>query len=96
MGWLYVDNSVIITTTQNHLLREKEESDPMKTLTLRLEDEKAQALDTLAMAEGASVSQIIRDAIDEQIEKRRQDPEFQDRLQRVYERNKAAFDLLAK
>jgi predicted transcriptional regulator len=68
----------------------------MKTLTLRLEDEKAQALDTLAMAEGASVSQVIRDAIDEQIEKRRQDPEFQDRLQRVYERNKAAFDLLAK
>ena len=68
----------------------------MKTLTLRLEDEKAQALDTLAMAEGASVSQVIREAIDEQIEKRRQDPEFQERLQRVYERNKAAFDLLAK
>lgn len=68
----------------------------MKTLTLRLEDEKAQALDTLAMAEGASVSQVIRDAIDEQIEKRRNDKDFQKRLNDVYERNKAAFDLLAK
>lgn len=68
----------------------------MKTLTLRLEDEKAQALDTLAMAEGASVSQIIRDAIDEQIEKRRNDPAFQQRLDEAFERNKAAFELLAK
>jgi predicted transcriptional regulator len=68
----------------------------MKTLTLRLEDEKAQALDTLAMAEGASVSQVIRDAIDAQIEKRRNDKAFQERLQRAYDRNKAAFELLAK
>lgn len=68
----------------------------MKTLTVRLEDEKAQALDTLAMAEGASVSQVIRDAIDTQIEKRRNDKAFQERLQRAYDRNKAAFDLLAK
>jgi predicted transcriptional regulator len=68
----------------------------MKTLTLRLEDAKAQALETLAMAEGASVSQVIRDAIDEQIEKRRNDKEFQRRLNDAFERNKAAFDLLAK
>jgi predicted transcriptional regulator len=68
----------------------------MKTLTLRLEDEKAQALDTLAMAEGNSVSQVIRDAIDEQIEKRRNDPDFQRRLDEAFERNKAAFELLAK
>jgi len=68
----------------------------MKTLTLRLEDEKAQALETLAMAEGASVSQVIRDAIDAQIEKRRNDKAFQERLQRAYDRNKAAFELLAK
>lgn len=68
----------------------------MKTLTVRLDDEKAQALDTLAMAEGASVSQIIRDAIDEQIERRRNDKDFQQRLNEAFERNKAAFELLAK
>jgi predicted transcriptional regulator len=68
----------------------------MKTLTVRLEDDKAQALDTLAMAEGASVSQVIRDAIDEQIEKRRNDKDFQKRLNEAFERNKAAFELLAK
>jgi predicted transcriptional regulator len=68
----------------------------MKTLTLRLEDEKAQALDALAMAEGASVSQVIRDAIDAQIEQRRNDKGFQRRLDEAFERNKAAFELLAK
>lgn len=68
----------------------------MKTLTVRLEDEKARALDALAMAEGASVSQLIRDAIDEQIEKRRNDEDFQRRLNDAFERNKAAFELLAK
>jgi predicted transcriptional regulator len=68
----------------------------MRTLTLRLDDEKAQALDALAMAEGASVSQIIRDSIDDQIEKRRNDKAFQRRLSEAFERNKAAFELLAK
>jgi predicted transcriptional regulator len=68
----------------------------MKTLTVRLDDEKARALDTLAMAEGASVSQVIRDAIDEQIEKRRNDKDFQKRLNDAFARNKAAFELLAK
>ena len=48
------------------------------------------------MAEGASVSQVIRDAIDEQIEKRRNDEDFQRRLNDAFERNKAAFELLAK
>ena len=39
---------------------------------------------------------VIRDAIDEQIEKRRNDTDFQRRLNEVFERNQAAFALLAK
>lgn len=42
------------------------------------------------------VNQAGRDAIDAQIETRRNDKDFQERLAKVFERNKAAFELLAK
>jgi predicted transcriptional regulator len=68
----------------------------MRALSLRLPDEQAKALDALAMADETSVSEIIREAIAERIEKRRADKGFQDRLRRAVERNKEALDLLAK
>ncbi len=48
------------------------------------------------MAEEATVSEVIRDAIADLIEKRRGDKDFQERLKRAVERNKEALDLLAK
>ncbi|HWX87404.1 MAG TPA: DUF6290 family protein [Solirubrobacteraceae bacterium] len=68
----------------------------MKTMSLRLPDEQAKALDALAMAEETSVSEVIRGAITERIEERRADKDFQDRLRRAVERNQEALDLLAK
>ncbi len=68
----------------------------MRALSLRLPDEQAKALDALAMADETSVSEVIREAIAERIEKRRADKGFQDRLRRAVERNKEALDLLAK
>jgi predicted transcriptional regulator len=68
----------------------------MRAMSLRLQDEQARALDALAMADETSVSEIIRTAIAERIEKRRADKDFQARLQRAVERNKEALDLLAK
>ena len=68
----------------------------MKTMSLRLPDEQAKALDALAMADETSVSEVIREAITERIEKRRADKNFQARLERAVERNKEALDLLAK
>jgi predicted transcriptional regulator len=68
----------------------------MTTMSLRLEDEQARALNALAMAEETSVSEVIRDAIAERIEKRRADKDFQARLQRAVERNQEALELLAK
>jgi predicted transcriptional regulator len=68
----------------------------MSTMSLRLEDEQARALNALAMAEETSVSEVIRDAIADRIEKRRGDKDFQDRLKRAVERNREALDLLAK
>jgi Arc/MetJ-type ribon-helix-helix transcriptional regulator len=48
------------------------------------------------MAEETSVSEVIRDAIADRIEKRRADKDFQARLRRAVERNQEALDLLAK
>jgi predicted transcriptional regulator len=68
----------------------------MTTMSLRIEDEQARALNALAMAEEATVSEVIRDAIADLIEKRRGDKDFQERLKRAVERNREALDLLAK
>lgn len=68
----------------------------MRAMSLRLPDEQARALDALAMADETSVSEVIRTAIAERIEKRRADKDFQARLQRAVERNKETLDLLAK
>ena len=68
----------------------------MKTMSLRIDDEQARALDALAMADEMSVSEVVRTAIADRIEKRRQDNDFQERLQRAIERNHEALELLAK
>jgi predicted transcriptional regulator len=68
----------------------------MATMSLRLEDEQARALNALAMAEETSVSEVIRDAITDLIEKRRGDMDFQEKLKAAVERNREALDLLAK
>jgi predicted transcriptional regulator len=68
----------------------------MKTISLRLDDDQARAIDALAMVEETSVSEIIRAAIDDRIAKRRADKDFQARLRRAVERNQEALDLLAK
>jgi predicted transcriptional regulator len=68
----------------------------MKTLSLRIDDKQARALDALAMADETTVSDVIREAISDRIEKRRADKDFQSRLRTAVERNQSALDLLAK
>jgi predicted transcriptional regulator len=68
----------------------------MKTTSLRLDDEQAKRLEAVAMADGTSVSEVIRDAIDERIAKRRADKDFQKRLADAVARNREALDLLAQ
>jgi predicted transcriptional regulator len=67
-----------------------------KTMSLRLDEEQARALEAVAMADETTVSEIVRDAISERIEKLRNDKDFQARLQRALERNREALELLAK
>jgi predicted transcriptional regulator len=67
-----------------------------KTMSLRIDEEQARALNALAMANETTVSQIVRDAIAERIEKLRHDKDFQARLERAIQRNREALELLAK
>ncbi|HKZ03427.1 MAG TPA: ribbon-helix-helix protein, CopG family [Pyrinomonadaceae bacterium] len=49
-------------------------------MTIRLSAEQAEALETVADVEARPVSEVIRAAIAEHIDKRKKDPDFQDGL----------------
>jgi predicted transcriptional regulator len=51
-----------------------------KAMTIRLTEEQAEALETVANVEQRAVSDVIRAAISEHIESRRKDPAFQEDL----------------
>lgn len=68
----------------------------MKSMSLRLPDDQAKALNAVAMAEETPVSEVIRAAIEDRIRLKRDDPDFQERLKRAVERNQEALDLLSR
>ena len=68
----------------------------MKTMTLRLDDERAAALELMARAEDKSVTDTVRTAIDEHIEARRKDKAFMRRLKARHERERELYERLAK
>lgn len=51
-----------------------------KMMTLRLEDESAAVLELVARVDGKSQTEVIKDALDEHINRRRTDKEFVERL----------------
>jgi hypothetical protein len=67
-----------------------------KTMTLRLSDEQARDLEAVARVDETSVSDAVRQAIDERIATRRSDEGFQERLRRMLEENKEALERLAQ
>ena len=68
----------------------------MKNMTLRLDDERAATLELIARAENKTVTDAVRDAIDDHIEARRKDEAFMDRLKKRHERERELFERLAK
>jgi predicted DNA-binding protein len=66
-----------------------------KTMTLRLDDERAATLEMVARADEQTVTEAIRTAIDAHIEERRLDKEFRDRLQRRHEEERSLYERLA-
>ncbi len=67
-----------------------------KTMTLRLSDEQAATLDIVARADGQSVTEAVRTAIDAHIEQRRADEGFRERLRRRHEEERALYERLSK
>jgi predicted transcriptional regulator len=61
---------------------------PVKAMTIRLSEEQADALETVAAVESMPVSEVIRAAIAEHIDSRKKDPAFQDSLKERLERAK--------
>lgn len=59
---------------------------PAKAMTIRLSADQAEALETVATVEERAVSDVIRAAINEHIERRRRDPSFQQGLQERIDR----------
>jgi Arc/MetJ-type ribon-helix-helix transcriptional regulator len=68
----------------------------MKNMTLRLPSEQAAELEAVARADGVSVSDAVRQAIVEHIDRRRQDKEFKARLRRVIEEDREVLERLAR
>jgi hypothetical protein len=66
-----------------------------KNMTLRLSAEQATELEAVARAEGISVSDAVREAIKEHVERKRRDEKFRARVRAVMERDREILDRLA-
>ena len=68
----------------------------MKPMTLRLSDDQHAALAAVARADGISMAEAVRAAIDEHIATRRQDTAFRERIATIVERDRELLDRLAR
>ena len=66
-----------------------------KSMTLRIDEKLAERVRTIAEVEDTTVSDVIRDALAEHVERRRRDPEFQAMLERNLRRHEELLSLLA-
>ena len=67
-----------------------------KNLTVRLDAELAADAEALARAEDKSLNETIKLAIKEAVERRRSDPEFTARVQRIIAEDRELLERLAK
>ncbi len=67
-----------------------------KAFTVRLPEDQAAELERVAQVDGTSVAEEIREAITTRINKRREDPTFQERLRELIEENQKILEKLAQ
>ncbi len=67
-----------------------------RTTTVRQDAQQAAELDAVARVDGMSTSEAIRSAIAEHIERRRRDPAFQARLQRILDEERVVLERLTE
>lgn len=66
-----------------------------KSMTLCLDRHLAEKVQTIAEVERSTVSNVIRDALAQHVERRRRDPEFHAMLRRNLQRHQQLLNLLA-
>ena len=66
-----------------------------RSMTLRIDEALAERVRTIAEVEDTTVSDVIRDALAEHVERRRRDPEFQTMLKRNLRRHEELLSMLA-
>ena len=66
-----------------------------KSMTLRIDEALAERVRTIAEVEDTTVSDVIRGALVEHVERRRRDPEFQTLLKRNLRRHEELLNMLA-
>jgi hypothetical protein len=66
-----------------------------KSMTLRLDDERAAMLELIARADDQTVTEAVRTAIDAHIEERRKDDQFRERLRRRHQEERVLYERLA-
>lgn len=67
-----------------------------KIMTLRLEEAQAATLEMVARADGQSLTEAVRAAIDAHIAQRRTDKDFQDRLADIIQEGREVLERLAR
>lgn len=67
-----------------------------KNLTLRLPDDLAADAEALARIEGQSVNETVKQALVESLERRRKDPKFKARVQKIINEDRELLERLAK
>lgn len=67
-----------------------------KNLAVRLDDDLAADTEALARAEGKSLNETVKSALREAVERRRRDPKFKARIQRIIEEDRELLERLAK
>lgn len=67
-----------------------------KNLTVRLDEGLAADTEALARAEGQSLNETVKTALREAVERRRRDPRFRARVQRIIEEDRELLERLAK
>lgn len=67
-----------------------------KNLTVRLDDDLAADTEALARAEGQSLNEAVKTALREAVERRRRDPKFKARVQKIIEEDRELLERLAR
>ena len=67
-----------------------------KNLTVRLDEGLAADTEALARAEGQRLNETVKTALREAVERRRRDPRFRARVQKIIEEDRELLERLAK